>query len=195
MYLKSTYIRVSNVKLSVKIPDTSLEKLVEECKKNEFDFKLYGNFIVLKVPSVSTKSSQYTYTVFKKAMLKQCDLNTCKQHVNATRILPHQIEDCIETLHRTLGCEKTCLLTHQVDNLTATASIGRKVNIQTFLERNTFLRKEIKYNPEIFPGIFLTFGKRKAVLFRSGIVNILACKSLEEVEEVYSWISQITAYT
>ena len=192
MCLKSTKIRISNCKLSIKIPDTRIEALAEKCLKNQFDFKLYGNFIVLKVPSVSSKSL-YTFTVFKKSMLKQCDLETSTQHTNATRILLHEKEDCIQTLQWLLECEKSCILHYQIDNLTATCSLGRKISIQHFLVRNSNLQKVVAYNSEKFQGCFFTFKKSKAVLFRSGIVNILACKSINEVEEVYSWINQITA--
>ena len=67
MFIKRTYFRISNVKLSVKIPDTCIDKLGSECVKNGFDHKIYGNFIVLKVPSTldgkSSASKQMNFSV------------------------------------------------------------------------------------------------------------------------------------
>ena len=148
----------------------------------------------MKVPSVTNKENLYTFTVFKKSMLKQCEL-TPQQHANITKVLLNDLDDCIETLACVLKCETVDIPKYTIDNLTATCSLGRKIDMQKFLVKNSSLRKAIAFNPEKFPGCFLTFNNKKAVLFRSGIVNILACKTLEEVEEVYSWISQITAYT
>ena len=195
MYLKSTYIRVSNVKLSVKIPDTSIQTLIDLCVKENFEHKAYGNFVVLKVPSVSSNNSLYTFTVFKRSMLKQCDENAAKQHVNATKVLLNEIDDCIKTLRWILDCGEACVLDYQIDNLTATCSLGRKINIEKFIERNPMIQNKITFNVEKFPACFITFKGAKVVLFRSGIFNVLACKSFEEIKEAFSWISEITAYT
>ena len=194
MCLKSDYIRISNVKLSTKIPDTCIETLENKCLENGFQHKVYGNFIVLKVPSVTNGDNLYTYTVFKKSLLKQCDVASPTQHVNITKVLLNNLDDALQTLASILLCKKADVCNYKIDNLTATCSLGRKFDIQNFLERNPSLPK-VTFNPEKFPGCFLSFNKKKAVLFRSGVINILACKSLEEIKEVFSWISKITVHT
>ena len=132
-------------------------------------------------------------------MLKQCELPSPRQHVNITKVLLDDLDDSIQTLAFVLQCEKSEIPQYSIDNLTAACSLGRKIDMQSFLENNSGLQKFITFNPEKFPACFLTYKhpckNKKAVLFRSGKFNVLACKSIEEVQEVYSWISQITAHT
>ena len=94
-----------------------------------------------------------------------------------------------------MDCGEACVLDYQIDNLTATCSLGRKINIEKFIERNPMIQNKITFNVEKFPACFITFKAAKVVLFRSGIFNVLACKSFEEIKEAFSWISEITAYT
>lgn len=192
MYMKRTYINISNVKLSAKIPDTAISDVENECLANGFECKDYGNFLVFKANLMGECDSFYTFTIFKRRMLKQGEVQP-KQHVNITKVLIDRIEEAILTLAWIIKSDSANLSYH-IDNITATCSLGRRVDLRKFIDKNSALGKVIVYNPEKFPGCFLTFQRKKAVLFQSGLMNILACKSFDEIEEVYSWISQITAH-
>ena len=76
----------------------------------------------------------------------------------------------------------------KIDNITATASLEKKINFDTFLEKNRDITEKISFNPEKFPSVFISHKNRKILLIRSGTFNILGGKSLEELNETYSWI-------
>ena len=173
---------ISNVKLSAKIPEKSLDVIKIKCEENEIDFSVYKNFIVFRLLG-------FTYILFKKKSLKNCEKNNeVKQHVNITTKSLEKIPDAIENLKRILDYKTDVNIEFQIDNLTATASLDKKVNFDAFLENNKDITEKISFNPEKFPSIFISHQNRKILLFRSGVFNILGGKSLEEINETYSWI-------
>ena len=76
----------------------------------------------------------------------------------------------------------------KIDNITATVSLEKKINFDTFLEKNRDITEKISFNPEKFSSVFISHQNRKILLSRSGTFNIAGGKSLEELNETYSWI-------
>ena len=173
---------ISNVKLSAKIPEKSLDTIKIKCQENDIVFSVYNNFIVFRL-------SSFTYIIFKKKLLKNCDKSTeVTQHVNITTKSLEKIPDAINNLKRILEYKTDVNIDFKIDNITATASLVKKINFDTFLEKNRDITEKISFNPEKFPSVFISHKNRKILLFRSGTFNILGGKSLEELNETYSWI-------
>ena len=176
------HLLISNIKLSAKIPEKPLNEIKDRCRENQIQFSTYNNFIVFR-------SSSFTFTVFKKKLLKNCDKNTViKQHVNITVNSLEKIPEAIESLKKILGYNKNINVHFQIDNLTATASLDKKINVDLFLENTKDIADQVSFNPEKFPAIFIKHKNRKILLFRSGVLNILGSKSTKELDETYSWI-------
>ena len=134
--------------------------------------------------------------VFKKSLLKNCDeVSNIKQHSNITVNNIDKIQESITVLKEILLINECIYVPYKIDNLTATASVGKQIDVQSFLNKTRRLSCKISYNPEKFPAIFIKHRNGKILLFRSGIINILGCKSSEELNEIYSWIHTVCALT
>lgn len=178
---------ISNTKLSAKIPDRSLLEIEENCIQQKIDYSTYNNYIVFR-------SSNFTYTIFKKKSLKNCDKTSdSKQHANITVRNSSKIEEAIILLKKILQYDKDVNIPFKIDNLTATAALGKSVNVNDFLQSTRNISDKISFNPEKFPAIFIRHKNGTILLFRSGILNILGCKSTEELNETFSWIRSICA--
>ena len=85
-------LKISNVKLSVKIAELSLSDVENICKTKNLDFKRYNNFIVLRLKGI-------TYIIFKARLLKNSDKSdTLNQHVNITVSDLAKIDESIQKL-------------------------------------------------------------------------------------------------
>jgi len=179
---------ISNVKLSAKIPEKPLHKIKQNCIDQSIAFSTHNNFIVFR-------SSNFTYIIFKKNLLKNCDENSeVRQHTNITVRNISDIQEAITLMKKILQLDDNVYVPFKIDNLTATASICKQVDVQTFLNKTKHISKQISFNPEKFPAIFIKHSNGTVLLFKSGVMNILGCKSMKELTETHSWICEICAY-
>lgn len=160
---------VRNIKVSVKVRALVLNNALMQLYNNNIICKQFGNFI-------SFKSNNYTFVLFKRGRKKET-------HVNITQIPNFQsIHKAIEVLVRLIGC---VVINYVIDNIIATSDIKRSICLQKIVDERKF--KKIKYNSEIFPGLFLKFTKGTSILFHSGKIVIVGSKSIENIK----WILEI----
>ena len=82
---KEGMIRITNVKVSCKVQEISLDDLKKICVENKIDYKYFNNFVVFR-------TKEFTYTIFKKRSASE-SLKECKKreeqkcHCNITRCL------------------------------------------------------------------------------------------------------------
>lgn len=134
------------------------------------DVKLFHNFIVLK--------NKFTYIVFFNV-----------NYVNVTSI--KETENCISSsLHfcNLLSFEEKHISPVEIDNLTLTINLQRKINVQKsvfYLRKNGFI---VKFNNQVFPAAFARREKITGSLsiFRTGKLVIVGCKTIEEGEKLFS---------
>ena len=175
------------MKISAKIPDITLKEVKQKCVEKNIKCSTYNNFIVFR-------SSQFTYIIFKKRLLKNCEKDTdIKQHVNITVRSTCKIVNAIELLKNILHLDTTVKIPFKIDNLTATTSLGKFVIVDKFLDATRNINEHISFNPEKFPAVFIKHKNRKVLLFRSGKINILGCRTNEEVNETYLCLKSICA--
>ena len=113
------------------------------------------------------------------------------QHANITVKNIIEIDQAIDSLRKLLQYEENSSIPFTIDNLTATTSLGKSINVEEFLKITRHITDKVSFNPERFPAIFVKYKTRKILLFRSGILNILGCKNTDELDETYSWIKSI----
>ena len=153
-------IRLSNVKVSCKIPEVSLDFVEERCKLKSLPCKRYSNFVVVR--------NKFTFVLFKKSDSKP----SSRQHCNITKIASlADVEDSITALSDLIYKRKESI-SWCVDNLTASADLKRHVNLSEFV----LFRPNWHYNSEQFPGAFLSKNDINIILFSSGKVSSIHIK-------------------
>ena len=176
--------QVNNVKISCKIPETPLQRVIDICVKEGIDYSLYNNFIVFK-----TKG--FTYTLFKKKIDNGLliDCQKLPQHANISCISNIQeIKDSLYSLSSLLSIDCS-LLSYSIDTITANGDVGQSLNLEEIVLKSSDLSNKIVFNIEKFPGIFASFrGSIKGIIFRSGKFVIVGAKSISEIEEAQSWL-------
>ena len=160
---------ISHVKVSLKTTFIVLDNVCEIAKRNNLYCISYGNFVVLKI--------KYTYIVFKSD--KQG-----RNHVNIVKIkAPEEIQESVDSFLSIIGCKKHSLT---VDNISASISVFKKldideiVNKEKYKQLNHFL--SLKYNDQLFPGASIKFSIGTAVVFSSGKINFVGCKTIHNLE-------------
>lgn len=155
---------VRNIKISVKIKPLVLNNVVNLLASKGISFKIYSNFVTFK-------NRHFTYVLFKKGKRKNC-------HINITQIQTLQlIKKALESIEDLLTCK---VISYKVDNIIATSDVSRKISLSEIIKKNSF--DVIKYNNEVFPGLFIKFKEGTVILFHSGKIVIVGCKTLESIE-------------
>ena len=153
-------IKLSNVKISCKIPEVSLDFVEERCKEKHWICKRYSNFLVVR--------NQFTFVLFKKSDSFCRSWNSNSQHCNITKIPSlAAIEDSLTALSELIYKRKRYIKSVTIDNLTASGDLKRQVNLRDFV----LSHPDWHYNSEQFPGSFHTKNKINIILFASGKVS------------------------
>ena len=128
---------ISSVKISAKIKEISLNDIKEKCLNQNINCSTYNNFVVFRLPN-------FTYIIFKKRLLKNCEKDSCSlQHANITVKSIHEIQEAIDVLRKILKYESSENIPFKIDNLTATSSIGKQVNVDLFLKATRHISDKV----------------------------------------------------
>jgi TATA-box binding protein (TBP) (component of TFIID and TFIIIB) len=175
-------IRVTNVKISVKIPTTRLEDVIQRCNRRNLRVKIFPSFIVVY--------SKFIYTLFKKGKKQQ--------HVNITKCSMDNVAEAMEDLEY-FTCQHNLFLHHTVDNISASSTIPKilsdsdpyAIDLETFINASTHTPEYVlTLNTESFPGLFIRSKNCTAILFRSGKVNFVGAKNVRDIEDLLRWITK-----
>ncbi len=169
--------KISNVKISIKCAKLSLDNVSSIANANNITNSIYTNFIVLK--------SKFTYIIFKHKN------NTGKEnHINITKI--KNLFDVNEAVTFFTSLFKCAFTKITLDNISATSVLGKYIELQNILlnipyfeielKRKNINLKSVKYNNEIFPGLFLKFDIGTLIIFHSGKIVIVGCKKENDIE-------------
>ena len=171
--------KITNIKLSVKCRNISLDSVFDSCFNQNIPFKKFNNFLVIK--------AKYTYILFKKSTK---NINHGDFHINITKIPSFQeISECIEFLKKLAPTIK--LLSFKVDNISVSYNLNCIVDI---LQLQSIAKPDchITYNKETFPGLFLKFkeGFGTAIVFYTGKCVLLGSKNASQVENIVEKLLQ-----
>ncbi len=156
--------KISNIKLSCKLQEISLHTVENICKTYNINTKQYNNFIVIK--------TFYTFIIFKKG-------NKTTNHLNITKI--PNLSEIFFALIYIQNLLETKILTYVIDNITATYQI-KNVNFDETLNNLKNSTCNIQYNNDVFPGIFIKLKTGTGILFHSGKIVLIGCKSIYHLE-------------
>lgn len=169
---------VKNIKVSLKV--NKLDNFSHSFSLKHVFFSIHKNFYVIR--------DKFTFILFKPRKHQTI------AHLNITKI-PHfdQIQEAVLKAKDLFSCVLENTL--RIDNITFTHCLRKPVNLP--LLYNKFSPNyTLKYNNDLFPGLFYKSIKGTAVIFHTGNINILGCKSLTEIKEIIltleKWIASIT---
>ena len=198
-------IKISNIKLSVKIKAISASALKNLCDESNVEYKDCVNFIIFKLAADGKNEFKYqkknvkrlkgvkkhispqyyTYGIFKPKCEKQE-----KIHTNICGLKEGQIEKAINKLQVFLKYPPENIA-YEIDTVTGTTTLKHRINLREFLKNNLLdSANKIKFNPEAFPALYCTRDKITYSLFSSGCINIVGAKSREDIESKIEYILQ-----
>lgn len=161
---------VRNIKLSVKLMQCSLDNVSKRLQRKKISFKNFGNFI--------TFCSEFSYVVFRPS-------HNGLTHVNITKVpsLGDPIKECLNNLSRIL---RRRIVSYKVDNIIATSDLCKRISLHEVAKKKDI---DVLYNSERFPGLFLKFGEGTTILYHSGKVVIVGCKTVKRIRKIKKWLS------
>ena len=170
--------QISNYKFSVKIQNLLWKKTLEVLKKCFFQsLKQYGNFLVFK--------DNFCFTLFQPAK------KTGLSHLNVTHLKDKSDILKVAQKIRRYICGELLLSTLKIDNITASSHINREIDLYLFYLQNSD-RFTILYKKEKFPGCFIKTASGTALLFHTGKVIVVGCKTAKQIECLLEKISAST---
>lgn len=156
-------IRIRNIKVSVKIKHLSLDNAIEVLTCNKIKFTKYQNFL--------TFHNKFTYIFFKSG-------DGVLNHINITKIKTvKHIKRAVKKLKKLFKCVIKKVI---LDNIIATFDLKREINLCKILKVKLF--KNIKYNIEQFPGLFVKFDTGTVILFHSGKSVLVGFKKKSDLK-------------
>ena len=168
---------IKNIKFSLKIRNISLNSVLDELRISKIFFEIKGNYIIIK--------DNYVYILFKSK-------NFVLNHVNITKI-PSIIEinySVSNLKHKILRNLPIKIIQEQIDNLTATCNIGKEIDQLRLLLKNKG-NYSIKFNKEKFPGLFIKAPLGTFIVFHTGKVNVVGCKSPFDLFQLFHSLNNI----
>ncbi len=189
---------ISNIKISciIAIKDANLLLLNSDDK----DIKYFGNFVVVR-------RNNFVYSIFKKKEKiggrkkneeqKGSSSNVVLYHVNITKIpSTDQIASSIDCLKNVIRSEYH-VVAKKINNLTC--SYDSKISPVPLLDLMKIVKKAIpsvkrvKFNPERFPGMFISFPSNTLLIFSSGKMIVIGGKNervnLQTIEEMVNFLN------
>ena len=170
-------LKIYAVKASAKIPETDLMKVEEFCQEKSVRCKRFnwGHLVVF---------DRYTFTFFKKGEKSVSD-----QHVNIKKLTSLNIESAIKDLAWFIDAEPNHIF-YNVDNITAGSDLRTNIDLEKFILNNQDISDLMNYNPERFPGLFLRGEYGKVLLFKSGKMVFVGCKTNDQIEQLNEYMHQ-----
>lgn len=160
---------VTNFKISFKCSLLFLDNVLKIAEKNSIKTKAYNNFVVFK--------NTYQFIIFKAK--KDCN------HINVTKISSREnICQAVLLFEELFQCKTFNLA---IDNIIAVSQISNFLNLSNISKTHQVGR--VKYNCEKFPGLFIRFNEGTTILFHSGKVVIVGCKTEEQIECLIQQVS------
>ena len=163
---------ISNIKVSFQF-----------CKVENWNVILKKKSEILKF---SYKQSVNIFSVKYKYSFCFFEKKNNKIHVNATGIKSfHDLQSF--TSFFTHNLFNVILENFQIDNITASFNIKENIDLKKLKE----ITLNSKYNPDNFPGLFLTLEKRTFIIFKNGKIILLGCKTEKEIHNKWQLLLQI----
>jgi Transcription factor TFIID (or TATA-binding protein, TBP) len=165
---------ISNIKISCVflLPLNWRDLLIKITNKRNISSKKNANIIIIK--------DKYVLCIFEK--------KDKTVHFNVTKII--SIPDIFNFLFffsREYFSYECVLLSLKIDNITASFNLKKKINFGNIALYNL----NHTFNSERFAGLFIKLSKGTVIVFRNGKINIVGCKTVNDVKEIWCFVEPI----
>ncbi len=188
---------ISNIKISCVIAIKTANLLL--LNSDDKNVKYFGNFIVVR-------RNNFVYSIFRKRKKSIRETNKERNggdavlyHINITKIpSPDQIASSIDNLKNIIQNEYF-VMTKIINNVTCTydtklSSIPLLDLIEELKEKIPSV-KRVRFNPERFPGMFISFPDNTLLIFSSGKMVVIGGRServnLHSIGEMVKFLKMI----
>ena len=180
--------KVTNIKISVKLPQrTSLESVEERCKSNDI------NFNRSKANILCVRHNPSTFVLFKGSSKKSPDGSFPPQHCNITKLKSQEgISLAIQDLCFLINQAPT-LLPYKIDNYSCVANIYKVIDIAAFYKREidvncTFTEENFACVTIYCPKDLTSSPKQCCHVYRTGYFVLVGAKELLDAQNFFLWI-------
>lgn len=163
---------IHNIKVSAKIAAVPLDIVIHQLQEKQVNVKKFPNYVSFKMT--------YTYVIFRAG-------EKTTNHINITQM--KTLLDITKAIHELESALNQPVTFLQIDNIIATCQAPTTLLLKNILDAKVFA--SMKYNNEIFPGLFVKFQQGTVIIFHSGKIVLVGFKSLEDIQ----WISSIVLVT
>jgi hypothetical protein len=163
---------IKNIKLSIKIGPFNLNTVCNHLKYHNIEMDIKNNFIIIR--------NKFVYILFKSN-------SKIFNHINVTKI-PSEIfiNDSITHILNILKPLNIIYHSYKIDNITAILH-NNNMNVNILKLANNLKSKfYIRLNKEKFPGIFIAFRNGLVIIFNSGKIVSVGCKSINSLKELHA---------
>lgn len=172
-------VKINNIKFHFKVPIKSYKKDNLDVIAKEFPVRKSGNIVTIR-------HSVCIFIIFVGLKHATVNVTSVKEFTD--------IPQCIELFVRLfLFDDKKVEIEEHVDNISASGSIEQRFSA-TLRELEECMKNyngQVYFNQQSFPGITIKFLEGTIVLFLSGKVNIVGCKTEEAVDKMKSHVEVI----
>ena len=174
---------ITNIKSSVKLkPSIEFDFVAQRCHELGASCKIFRNLL-----SIHYKKKSFV-------LFKGCKhVPNSGQHLNITGCRStNKTLQAVEDFNHLIG-RPTGSVDYRIDNYSCTSQIDHRIDLESFYMSNSNLR--VVYNRENFPGLFLWSPKKPklcATIYHTKKVNIVGSNNLEEIEDFFNWIKDVT---
>ena len=184
--------KVTNIKISVKLPQSASLKFVEDrCRllqpiHRNISWRKCGNNIL------TLRYNNFTYILFKKSS----KTTSRPQHCNITKIKSESdVPEAIGHLFFLVNQTPTWL-NYTIDNYSCLANTNQLIDIVELYMNE--LRIRCDYEGQLFPALKIYSPKEisernlTSLVYKSGSVILVGGNNLDEVKEFFNWVLKIT---
>jgi len=157
-------INIRNIKISIKTQVIALNNAIHLLQESGISVRVFPNFITFK-------ASSFAFVLFKPS-------KNSINHLNASCLKSEDDVEAVKTVIRRLL--NVQIFSSTIDNIVSTVFLEKTIDLYKVIESALF--ENVKYNPEKFPGLFAKFTKGTIILFHSGKIVIVGCKSHKDIK-------------
>ena len=163
---------IKNIKLSIKIGPFNLNTVCNHLKYHNIEMDIKNNFIIIR--------NKFVYILFKSN-------SKIFNHINITKIQSEIfINESITHILNILKPLNIIYHSYKIDNITAILH-NNNMNVNILKLANNLKSKfYIRLNKEKFPGIFIAFRNGLVIIFNSGKIVSVGCKSINSLKELHA---------
>jgi TATA-box binding protein (TBP) (component of TFIID and TFIIIB) len=172
---------LKNIKLSVicEVAENWRKQLKHCLTRGLISFKEKGNIFIIK--------EEVTLCIFQKK--ETFDKTLIHLNISGVKTFEN-INQIILKIKKNYFQYNCIVISVKVDNTTSVFQYPQKVNLDFF--KKCFCLS--KFDKERFPGLFYKLEHGTAIIFKSGKVNILGCKSKDQILSTWKEIMNMLNY-